>query len=60
MKFIISSPTCILRCYDTVSAVQVIQSPVFDMCQGHVKRDTLLQKDLNNLHLKNYKRFNFR
>jgi hypothetical protein len=60
MKFIFSSPTCILRSYDTVSAVQVIHSPVFDLCQGHVKTDTLLQKDLNSLRLKNYKPFNFR
>jgi hypothetical protein len=33
----------------------VIQSPVFDLCQGQMNADTLLQKDLYRLRPKNYK-----
>jgi hypothetical protein len=35
----------------------MIHSLVFELCQGHVKTDIWLQKDLNSLRLKYYKRF---
>jgi hypothetical protein len=39
----------ILRLYDSASAVYVTQSHTFDLCQGQVKTDTLLQKNLHTL-----------